>query len=155
MDELHASLIAELASGVMTVQVTMQLTLVARFYERLGDHAVNVAGRVGLPGRSIPERRPRGLLPKAGEGDCRARDIGTSRSLSGWPRLGQGAQFAGKVGGFGRPDPLEDFQCLLELVGCLGGVAGGKSAAAQASQRVGLIPEAADLAGQAQRLLVA
>ena len=30
----------------MTVPVTMEMTLVARFYERLGDHAVNVATRV-------------------------------------------------------------------------------------------------------------
>jgi phosphate transport system protein len=46
MDELYASLIAELASGEMTLPVTMQLTLVARFYERLADHAVNIARRV-------------------------------------------------------------------------------------------------------------
>lgn len=46
MDELHASLIAELASGRMALPVTMQMTLVARFYERLGDHAVNIARRV-------------------------------------------------------------------------------------------------------------
>jgi phosphate transport system protein len=46
IDNLHASLIAELASGVMTIPVTMDMTLVARFYERLGDHAVNVARRV-------------------------------------------------------------------------------------------------------------
>lgn len=46
MDELHASLMAELASGRMTVPVTMEMTLVARFYERLGDHAVNIARRV-------------------------------------------------------------------------------------------------------------
>jgi phosphate transport system protein len=46
MDELHSSLIGELASGRMTVPVTMEMTLVARFYERLGDHAVNVARRV-------------------------------------------------------------------------------------------------------------
>jgi len=46
MDSLHAALIAELASGVMSVPVTMDMTLVARFYERLGDHAVNVARRV-------------------------------------------------------------------------------------------------------------
>jgi phosphate transport system protein len=46
MDELHASLVAELASGRMTVPVTMEMTLVARFYERLGDHAVNIARRV-------------------------------------------------------------------------------------------------------------
>jgi phosphate transport system protein len=46
MDELHASLIAELASGSMAIPVTMEMTLVARFYERLGDHAVNIARRV-------------------------------------------------------------------------------------------------------------
>ena len=46
MDELYSSLTAELASGLMTVPVTMEMTLVARFYERLGDHAVNVARRV-------------------------------------------------------------------------------------------------------------
>jgi len=46
MDELYASLMAELASGEMTLPVTMQLTLVARFYERLADHACNIARRV-------------------------------------------------------------------------------------------------------------
>lgn len=46
MDELHASLIAELASGQMSVPVTMEMTLGARDYERLGAHAVNIARRV-------------------------------------------------------------------------------------------------------------
>jgi phosphate transport system protein len=46
MDELYASLVAELASGRMPLPVTMEMTLVARFYERLGDHAVNIARRV-------------------------------------------------------------------------------------------------------------
>ena len=46
MDELHASLIAELASGQMSVPVTMEMTLAARDYERLGAHAVNIARRV-------------------------------------------------------------------------------------------------------------
>src|SRR5580693_4438587 len=46
MDELHASLIAELASGRMALPVTMEMTLVARFYERLADHSVNIARRV-------------------------------------------------------------------------------------------------------------
>jgi phosphate transport system protein len=46
MDQLYSSLIAELASGQMSVPVTMEMTLVARFYERLADHAVNVARRV-------------------------------------------------------------------------------------------------------------
>jgi phosphate transport system protein len=46
LDELHASLVAELASGRMARPVTMEMTLVARFYKRLGDHAVNIARRV-------------------------------------------------------------------------------------------------------------
>jgi phosphate transport system protein len=46
MDELYASLMAELGSGRMTLPVTMEMTLVARFYERLADHAVNIARRV-------------------------------------------------------------------------------------------------------------
>ena len=46
MDELHASLVAELASGSMTVPVTMEMAQVARDYERLGAHAVNIARRV-------------------------------------------------------------------------------------------------------------
>jgi phosphate transport system protein len=43
---LHASLIAELASGGMTLPVTMEMTLVARSYGRLAGHVVNVARRV-------------------------------------------------------------------------------------------------------------
>ena len=46
MDVLYASLMAELASGGMALPVTMELTLVARFYERLADHAFNIARRV-------------------------------------------------------------------------------------------------------------
>jgi phosphate transport system protein len=46
MDELYASLMAELASGGMTLPVTMEMTLVARCYERLADHAFNVGRRV-------------------------------------------------------------------------------------------------------------
>jgi phosphate transport system protein len=46
LDGLHAALLAELASGKMSLPVAMEMTLVGRFYERLGDHAVNVARRV-------------------------------------------------------------------------------------------------------------
>jgi phosphate transport system protein len=46
MDELHSALIGELASGSMAVPVAMEMTLVARDYERLGAHAVNIARRV-------------------------------------------------------------------------------------------------------------
>jgi phosphate transport system protein len=46
MDELHSSFIAELASGRMALPVTMEMTLVARLYKRLGAHAANIARRV-------------------------------------------------------------------------------------------------------------
>jgi phosphate transport system protein len=54
MDDLHASLVAELASGQMAIPVTMEMTLVARFYERLGAHAVNIARRVIYLAGSLP-----------------------------------------------------------------------------------------------------
>lgn len=46
LDGLHASLVAELASGQMSLPVTMELTLAGHDYERLGAHAVNIARRV-------------------------------------------------------------------------------------------------------------
>jgi phosphate transport system protein len=55
MDELHSSLIAELASGQMALPVTMEMTLVARFYERLSAHAVNIARRVIYLAGSAPD----------------------------------------------------------------------------------------------------
>jgi phosphate transport system protein len=54
MDELRASLTTEIASGRMTASVTMGMTLVAHFYERLGDHAVNIACRVIYLAGSAP-----------------------------------------------------------------------------------------------------
>jgi phosphate transport system protein len=58
MDELHSSLTAELASGQMSVQVAMEMALVARDYERLGAHAVNIARRVVYLAGSSPETPP-------------------------------------------------------------------------------------------------
>jgi phosphate transport system protein len=55
MDELYASLTGELASGSMTLPVTIDLTLVGRFYARLGDHAVNIARRVIYLAGSAPQ----------------------------------------------------------------------------------------------------
>jgi len=46
LDDLHISLTAELTTGAIRVPVAIEMALVARFYERLGDHAVNVAARV-------------------------------------------------------------------------------------------------------------
>jgi phosphate transport system protein len=55
MDELHSSLTAELASGRMAVPVAMEMALVARDYERLGAHAVNIARRVVYLAGSAPD----------------------------------------------------------------------------------------------------
>lgn len=46
LDELHVALNAEAASGQLTVPVAMEMALVSRFYERLGDHAVHIAARI-------------------------------------------------------------------------------------------------------------
>jgi phosphate transport system protein len=46
LDELHVSITAELVSGQLTVPIALEMALVARFYERLGDHAVNIAERI-------------------------------------------------------------------------------------------------------------
>jgi phosphate transport system protein len=46
LDDLHEALTAELLSGGVPAPVAADATLVARFYERLGDHAVHIARRV-------------------------------------------------------------------------------------------------------------
>jgi phosphate transport system protein len=46
LDDLHVCLSSELAESSTSVPVAMEMGLVARFYERLGDHAVNIARRV-------------------------------------------------------------------------------------------------------------
>lgn len=51
LDDLHVSLTAELTSGSMALPVAVEVALVARFYERFGDHCVNLARRqVGRDG---------------------------------------------------------------------------------------------------------
>jgi phosphate transport system protein len=46
LDDLHTELTAELLSGGVPPAIAADATLVARFYERLGDHAVHNATRV-------------------------------------------------------------------------------------------------------------
>ena len=50
LDDLHRQFIAQIfeshAAGTIDLQVALQMAVVARFYERLGDHAVNIADRV-------------------------------------------------------------------------------------------------------------
>ncbi|HUZ19961.1 MAG TPA: PhoU domain-containing protein [Acidimicrobiales bacterium] len=50
MDELLVTFTAELVGGKMSLPVVIELALIGRFYERFGDHAVNIARRV--PSRS-------------------------------------------------------------------------------------------------------
>ena len=46
MDDLHVSLTVEVVAGTMPLPVAVELAMVARFYERFGDHAVNLARRL-------------------------------------------------------------------------------------------------------------
>ncbi len=43
---LHNRLTTEIGRGGMATTVTAQVTLISRFYERLGDHAVNLSRRI-------------------------------------------------------------------------------------------------------------
>jgi phosphate transport system protein len=43
---LHDRLTTEIGKGEMATTVTAQVTLISRFYERLGDHAVNLSRRI-------------------------------------------------------------------------------------------------------------
>ena len=46
LDILHDRLAGEVARGEMPTNVAAQVTLVSRFYERIGDHAVNLSRRI-------------------------------------------------------------------------------------------------------------
>jgi phosphate transport system protein len=48
LDILHDRLVKEIAAGTMPIAIGAQVTLLARFYERLGDHAVNLARRIEI-----------------------------------------------------------------------------------------------------------
>jgi phosphate transport system protein len=48
IDILHDRLTKEIAAETMPTAIGAQVTLLARFYERLGDHAVNLARKVEM-----------------------------------------------------------------------------------------------------------
>jgi phosphate transport system protein len=48
IDILHDRLTGEIAAETMPTAIGAQVTLLARFYERLGDHAVNLARRIEM-----------------------------------------------------------------------------------------------------------
>jgi phosphate transport system protein len=68
LDDLHRLFIAQIfeshSGGGLDLQVAVQLAVVARFYERIGDHAVNIAHRVlyiatgELHERDVPPSEP-------------------------------------------------------------------------------------------------
>lgn len=60
LDILHQRLTAEVAASSLQPSVAAQVTLLARFYERLGDHAVNLSRRLG------PSRGPGGAATPDG-----------------------------------------------------------------------------------------
>lgn len=62
LDVLHDRLTGEVAGEAMSMPVGAQVTLLARFYERLGDHAVNLARRIG----SLPDEEVGGPTPSRG-----------------------------------------------------------------------------------------
>jgi phosphate transport system protein len=53
IDDLHVSLTAELAAGGISIPVAIEMGLVARYFERLGDHAVNVTRRLEQPHNTV------------------------------------------------------------------------------------------------------
>jgi phosphate transport system protein len=55
LDDLHVTLIAEVSSGSMPLPVAIELAMVARFYERFGDHAVTLARRMALLSGAVGE----------------------------------------------------------------------------------------------------
>jgi phosphate transport system protein len=54
IDILHGRLTGEIAAETMPTAVGAQVTLLARFYERLGDHAVNLARRIEMLYGAVP-----------------------------------------------------------------------------------------------------
>lgn len=46
LDDLQVSITAELVSGKVSIPIAMEMALIARYFERLGDHAVNITRRV-------------------------------------------------------------------------------------------------------------
>jgi predicted phosphate transport protein (TIGR00153 family) len=81
LDELASHLVSEIVLGDVDSPIAAELALVARFYERLGDHAVNLARRVDImaaPRRLSNLKRPPqkrsvdAAAPKASNGRRRA-----------------------------------------------------------------------------------
>ena len=60
LDDLHVTLTAELTSGSSPLPIAIEMAMVGRFYERFGDHAVNLSRRISYAAGAPPH------LPGAG-----------------------------------------------------------------------------------------
>ena len=47
LDDLHDEMAELLANGALPLRPALEMALVARFYERLGDHALHISERIG------------------------------------------------------------------------------------------------------------
>jgi phosphate transport system protein len=65
LDDLHTSLTAEVAAIGLPASITMDMALIGRFYERLGDHAINIAERLDRLSR-WPSAGPSGPTSETG-----------------------------------------------------------------------------------------
>lgn len=94
LDSLQTEFIQEIFKahndGHLTLKQTVQLALVARYYERVGDHAVNIGERVqymvtGVSPESVGASRARAVLDaeaaSAGEDDGSAPPIEASEAV--------------------------------------------------------------------------
>ena len=79
LDILHDRLTNEIAKTGMATTVAAQVTLISRFYERIGDHAVNLSRRIAAfqVATRLP-RRARPVTPVACPW-CNSRGIGAPR----------------------------------------------------------------------------
>jgi uncharacterized protein Yka (UPF0111/DUF47 family)/phosphate uptake regulator len=91
LDELAAALVSEGVAQGTDARVAVDLALIARFYERLGDHAVNLARRV--ESMAAPRRvSSPGVWDRVRRRNNSARDRAdkkgrVSRLFSGWRHL--------------------------------------------------------------------
>jgi hypothetical protein len=86
LDELATKLVDDVVASGASPQMAVDLALLARFYERLGDHAVNLARRVEtmasprrLAAPKVSLRRPRGSDFTIGSGRLRRLFHGLAR----------------------------------------------------------------------------
>jgi predicted phosphate transport protein (TIGR00153 family) len=93
LDELSAALVNSGSGGGADPATAAELALIARFYERLGDHAVNLARRIDTmvaPRRMSPLRRlsvAHGRHPAGAPGGDQLRHGWPARLHAGWRRV--------------------------------------------------------------------